>query len=70
MSKDLSAKYYQNSKERLHRKSRQKYQSLSEEEKNKKREYGRERYKNLTEDEKQRLYEYRRRYYEIRKSKN
>ena len=33
MSKDSSAKYYQNNKERLQKKSREKYRSLSEEEK-------------------------------------
>ena len=31
MSKDSSAKYYQNNKERLHKKSREKYGTLSEE---------------------------------------
>ena len=38
---DLS--YYQRNKERLKRKARDKYRNLSEEEKNKKREYGKNR---------------------------
>ena len=36
MSKDSSAKYYQNNKESLQKKCRRKFQSLSEEEKEKK----------------------------------
>ena len=36
MSKDSSAKYYQNKKERLHKKACERYQSLSKEEKEKK----------------------------------
>ena len=55
MSKNLSAKYYQENKERLQKKPRERYQNLSKEEKEKKRQYGRERYKNLSEDEKQKL---------------
>ena len=35
MSKDLSAKYYQNNKERLQKEGRKRYQSLSKEEKEK-----------------------------------
>ena len=35
--------------------TRERYQNLSEEEKNKKRQYGHERYKNLPEDENQKL---------------
>ena len=52
MSKNLSAKYYQENKERLQKKARERYQNLSKEEKEKKQQYGRERYKNLSEDEK------------------
>ena len=37
MSKDSSVKYYQNNKERLQKKFREKYQSLFEQEKEKKR---------------------------------
>ena len=51
ISKNLSAKYYQENKERLQRKARERYQNLSTE-KEKKQQYGRERYKNLSEDEK------------------
>ena len=58
MSKNLSAVYYQENKEKLQKKSRKRYQSLSKEEKEKKRQYGSERYKNLSEDEKQKLVEY------------
>ena len=36
MSKTLSAKYYQGNKERLQEKARERYQNLSEEEKEKK----------------------------------
>ena len=35
MSKNLSAKYYQENKERLQKKARERYQDLSKEEKNK-----------------------------------
>ena len=35
MSKDSSAKYYQDNKERLQKKARERYQSLSKEEKEK-----------------------------------
>ena len=51
MFKNLSAKYYQENKGRLKKKAREKYQSLSKEEKEKKRQYGRERYENLSEEE-------------------
>ena len=50
MSKDSSAKYNQNNKERLHKKACKRYQSFSKEEKGKKQH--RERRKNLPEDEK------------------
>ena len=53
MSKDLWAGYYKKNKEGLKKKAYEKYQDLSEEEKNKKRQYGCEWYKNLPEDEKQ-----------------
>ena len=51
MSKELSAKYYQN-KEEL-KKACERYQDLSEEDKNKKHHYGCKQYKNLSEYEKQ-----------------
>ena len=50
--KNLSVKYYQENKERLQKKARERYQNLSKEETEKKPEYGRERYKNFSEDEK------------------
>ena len=46
-------------KERLQRKARERYQSLSKEKKEKKLQYGLEQYKNLPEDEKQKFVEYR-----------
>ena len=55
VSKDSSAKYYQNNIERLQLKACERYQSLPKEDKEKKWQYGCERYKNLPEDEKQRL---------------
>ena len=55
MSKTLSAKYYQENKERLQKKARERYLNLSKKEKEKKREYVRESYKNLSEDKKQKL---------------
>ena len=58
MSKNLSGKCYQESKERLQKEAREKYQNLSKEEE-KKQQYSRERSKNLLEDEKQKLVEYR-----------
>ena len=67
MSKKLSAKYYQENKERLQKKARERYQNLSKEKKEKKRQYGRERYRNLPEDQKQKLVEYRKKYYRMRK---
>ena len=57
MFKNLSARNYQENKEKLQRKAREGYQNLSKEEK--KRQYSRERYKNLSEDEKEKLVEYR-----------
>ena len=45
-----------------------KYRNVSEEEKNKKREYGRNRYRNMSEEKKQRLKEYQKNYREAKKS--
>ena len=53
MSKNLSAKYYQENKERLQKKLLKDYQNLSKEEKDKKHQYGRKRYKNLLKDKKE-----------------
>ena len=55
MFKDSSAEYYQNNKERLQKKARERYQSLSKEEKEKKWQYGRELWKIRPEDEKKSL---------------
>ena len=52
MYENLSAKYYQENKERLQKKARERYQNLSKEKKEKKRRYGHKRYNNLSEDEK------------------
>ena len=42
--------YYENDKEKLRGKARDKYRNLFEEEKNKKREYGKNRYRNMSEE--------------------
>ena len=68
ISKTLSAKYYQENKERLQRKACERYQSLSKKEKEKKQQYGHERCKNLSEDENQKLAEYRKKDYRMRKN--
>ena len=59
MSKNSSAKYYQDNKERLQKKAHERYQSLPKEEQDKNQPYGHERYKNLSKDKKQKLFEYR-----------
>ena len=53
MSKSLSAKYYQEKKERLEKKPRERCQNSSKEKRVKKQQCGCECYKNLSEDEKQ-----------------
>ena len=58
MSKNLSAKYYQENKDRLQQKSFKIYQNISKMEKEKMWQYDHECYKNLSEDEKQKLVEY------------
>ena len=57
MSKTLSAKYYQENKERLQEKACESIKIFLK--KKKKPQYGHERYKNLSEDEKQKFVEYR-----------
>ena len=59
ISKNLSAKYYQENKEILQKIPRSRYQNLSKEEREKKWQYGHELYKNLPEDAKRKLVEYR-----------
>ena len=48
--------------------ARDKYRNLSEEEKNKKREYGKNRYHNMSEEKKIRLKEYQKHYWKAKKS--
>ena len=75
MSKNLSAKYYQENKvakkkyslQKLQKKVCEIYQNLSNEEKEKKQQYGRKLYKNLLEDVKQKFVENRKQFYKIRK---
>ena len=55
-------------KERLQRKACERYQSLSEEEKEKEPQYGRERYRNIPEDEKQSLLSIAKKYQKMRKN--
>ena len=55
MSKDSSAKYYQDNKERLQKKAHGRYQSLSKGEKEKKQQHDNERYKRLPKNEKEKL---------------
>ena len=63
------AKYhYKNNNVRLRGQARDKYRNLSEEEKNKKREYGKNRYLNMSEEKKKRLKEYQKNYCEAKKS--
>ena len=48
ISKDSSTRYFQKNKEKIQKKKfRERYQNLTEEEKNRKQEYSAERYKNL-----------------------
>ena len=49
MSKNLSAKYYQQNKKILPKKACKRCQTLSKQEKEKKQQFGRERYKSLSE---------------------
>ena len=49
-------------------KARDKYRNLSEEAKNKKREYGKNRYHNMFEEKQKRLKEYQKNYREAKKS--
>ena len=64
ISKNLSAKYYQENKKRLQKKACERYQNRYNEKKEEKQQYGRERYKNLSEDEKQKLVAYRKNFIE------
>ena len=68
MSENTDLTYYQRNKKRLKVQARDKYRSLSEEEKNKKREYGKNRYRNMSGEKKQRLKEYQKNYSHSKKS--
>ena len=57
MTRKASAKYYQKNKEKIEKTSGERYQILTEGERNRKKEYGCEWCKNLSEDEKQKLVE-------------
>ena len=59
MSKTLSAKYYQENKERLQKKLVKNIKIFLKKKKKKQQQYGCERYKNVLEDEKQKFIEYR-----------
>ena len=65
MSKNLLAKYYQENKEWIQKKARERYQNLSKE---KKRQYGHERCKSLSENQKNKLVKYRKKCYRMRKN--
>ena len=67
ISKDLSAKYYQENKKRLPRKAREIYQNLSKEEREKMQQDGCERYKISRKMKNQNLAEYRQNYYRLGK---
>ena len=63
-------KYYHDNKEILRKKARNKYRELSDEHKNKKREYGRNRY-NMSDEDKQKLKKYPKTYSEsMKRTKN
>ena len=68
MSKNLSAKYYQENKETLQKKACERNQNLSKEVKEKKQQHSRECYENLSEDENNALAEYRKKYYRMRRN--
>ena len=69
MSKDLSARYYQKKEERSQKNACKRCQDVSEEEKNKKREYDRTQLKNLLEDEKHSVVEYKKKHCKTWKNK-
>ena len=68
MSKNLSAKYYLEDKERLQKKLAKDIKIFLKKKKKKKRQNGREHYRNFSEDEKNKLVEYRKKYFKMRKS--
>ena len=56
--------YCKNNNERLKKDVKDKYRNLSEEDKNKKREYGKNRYHNMSKEKKQKIKEYQKRKYQ------
>ena len=68
MSKDSSAKYYENNKERLQKNLVKDIKVVLKKKKEEKQQYGFEQYKNLPEDEKQKLVKYRKKHYKTRNS--
>ena len=68
MSKDSLAKYYQNDKERLHKKLMKNIKVFLKKKKKTKRQYGCQRYKNLSVGEKQKFVEYRKKYNKMKKT--
>ena len=58
MSENTDLTYYQRNKEILKKQARDKCRNISEEEKNKKKEYGKNRYHNMSEEKKQKVKEY------------
>ena len=59
--------YYENNKELLRERAKNKYRDLSEDEKNIRREYGKKRYHQLSEENEKRLKEYQKNYREVKK---
>ena len=60
--------YYKINRKRLTDQGKNKDRNLSEEDKNKKREYGKNRYHNMSVEKKQKLKEYQKKYREAKKS--
>ena len=67
MSKNLSAKYYQEKNERIQKKLAKVIKIILKMKKRKKQRYGLEHYENLSEDAKLKLVEYRIKYHKMRK---
>ena len=60
--------YYENKKEILRERAKNKYSELPENEKDVKRQYQGSRYHNMNDEKKQRLKEYQRNYHEVRRA--
>ena len=68
MSKNLSAKYYQENKERLQKKARERYQNLSKQEKGNKSDNMVVNVTKISQKMKKTLVDYRNKYYRMRKN--